>query len=72
MENYKSLYFNEESPKYVQIADYIANAVFSKYEYNYETYYELINDKIVHKELFPRSKFGREITTMKEIAATKI
>ena len=80
--NYKLRLNSEISVKYidscskkayiVQIADYIANAVFSKYEYNYETYYELINDKIVYKELFPRSKFGREITTMKEIAATKI
>ena len=30
MENYKSLYFNEESPKYVQIADYIKNLIDSK------------------------------------------
>ena len=30
MENYKSLYFNEESPKYVQIPDYIKNFIDSK------------------------------------------
>ena len=30
MENYKSLNFNEESPKYVQIADYIKNLIDSK------------------------------------------
>ena len=30
MENYEGLNFNEESPKYVQIADYIKNLIDSK------------------------------------------
>lgn len=55
----------------VQIADYIANAVFSRYEHEYWTYYNIFKGKIIHRELFPRSKFGKYKKVIKEIAAEK-
>ena len=56
----------------VQIADYIANAVFSRYEYKYFTYYNYLENKIIHKENFPRGKFGKKSEFKKEVAASKI
>lgn len=43
----------------IQAVDYIANAIYSKYEYSYNTYYFLIENKICHEELFPYKKFGK-------------
>ncbi|HOO11524.1 MAG TPA: DUF3800 domain-containing protein [Bacillota bacterium] len=42
----------------VQAADYVANAIYSFYEYNYRLYYDLIKCKNKCYELFPKSKFG--------------
>nr|WP_034855802.1 hypothetical protein [Clostridium intestinale] len=52
----------------IQAVDYVANAIYSFYEYGYKTYYGYLSEKIEHEELFPRAKF-RKVKT--EIAATK-
>lgn len=46
----------------IQAADFIANAVNARYEYGrkHGYYYNLIEDKIVQKELFPRRFFGQQ------------
>lgn len=41
----------------IQAADYIANAIFSRYEYNNGNYYSLLRSKIDKRERFPISKF---------------
>lgn len=55
----------------IQAADYIANAIFAKYEYGYEKYYEILDGKIKKIELYPYRKFGRNTIAMEEAAATK-
>ncbi|WP_294395262.1 DUF3800 domain-containing protein [uncultured Clostridium sp.] len=55
----------------IQAVDYIANLLFGYYEYNYDKYYKIIENKITYVELFPRRKFGRVPEVAKEIASTK-
>lgn len=55
----------------IQAADYIANAIFAKYEYGYEEYYKLFKNKIKTFELYPYRKFGKDTVCMKEIAISK-
>lgn len=55
----------------IQAVDYIANAVYGKYEYSYSTYYDLIKNKICCEELFPYKKFGKATLNMIEAAAVK-
>lgn len=55
----------------VQAVDYVANAIFAKYEYNYNNYYDIFKDKIYCNELFPVHKFGKETLALKEVIATK-
>lgn len=55
----------------VQAADYIANAIYSYYEYGYENYYKKIKGKVDKFELFPNAKFGKSDEAKREIAATK-
>lgn len=43
----------------VQAADYIANALYAKYEYNNDRYFNLIKSKINIFEHFPYEKFGK-------------
>lgn len=43
----------------IQAADYIANTIYSYYEYGHEHYYNIISHKINVVEEFPRSKFGK-------------
>lgn len=43
----------------IQAADFVANAVYSKYEFGYDYCYNLIEDKIAQSELFPRKFFGQ-------------
>ena len=43
----------------VQAADYVANAIYTSYEYQINTYIDLMNDKTNIKELFPYKKFGK-------------
>lgn len=42
----------------VQAADYVANAIYTYYEYGNKYYYDLIESCINKVELFPRNKFG--------------
>jgi hypothetical protein len=43
----------------IQAADFVANAINTKYEYGFSLYYDLINDKVRQRELFPRKFFGQ-------------
>jgi hypothetical protein len=43
----------------IQAADFVANAINTKYEYGFSFYYDLINDKVRQRELFPRKFFGQ-------------
>lgn len=45
----------------IQAADFIANAIYTKYEHNYLYYYDLISSKIIDSIHFPRSKFGKDL-----------
>ncbi len=42
----------------VQAADYVANAVWTKYEYGYDIYADRLKDKYQIQEKFPYKKFG--------------
>lgn len=44
----------------IQAADFVANAVNTKYEYEHCHCYELIAHKIAQSEKFPRSRFGKQ------------
>lgn len=55
----------------VQLADYIANAIYAYYQYNYDVYYEIIKEKVKYTELFPRRHFGKDVNNISEIAITK-
>jgi len=52
-------YFESHNSYPIQAADFIANAINSKYEYQYDYYYNLFKHKIVQQELFPRRYFGQ-------------
>jgi len=43
----------------IQAADYVANAVYSYYEYNNSSYYDIIKNYCNIEEVFPKSKFGQ-------------
>lgn len=43
----------------VQAADYVANSIYTYYEYNIETYYNLYKPALHHKIYFPVKKFGK-------------
>ncbi|NEX02282.1 hypothetical protein SAMN04487829_1904 [Pseudobutyrivibrio sp. NOR37] len=43
----------------VQAADYVANSVYSFYEYNLSLYYDLYKPILHHKIIFPPAKFGK-------------
>ncbi|WP_254068522.1 DUF3800 domain-containing protein [Brevibacillus sp. 7WMA2] len=53
-------YLESQNSYAIQAADFIANAVYAKYEYGKDEYYNLFNHKIVHRELFPRKLFGTD------------
>lgn len=55
----------------IQAADYIANALFAYYEYNYDIYKLYFDNKIKYKEHFPKRKFGTIPLAVQEAAATK-
>ena len=60
--NIEVKYVESHNSYAIQAADFIANAVNARYEYGKEHgyYYDLIEDKIVQKELFPRRFFGQK------------
>ncbi len=44
----------------IQAADFIANAIWPRYEYtNQDFFYKILEPKIIYRELFPKYKFGR-------------
>lgn len=51
-------YIESHNSYAVQAADFVANAINNKYEYESEYNFNLIQSKIVHTTLFPYSKFG--------------
>ncbi|WP_039237495.1 DUF3800 domain-containing protein [Clostridium sp. K25] len=55
----------------IQAVDYIANALYAKYEHNYNNYYNIIKDNICCKELFPYRNFGKPTQSLLEAATTK-
>ncbi|WP_308780053.1 DUF3800 domain-containing protein [uncultured Clostridium sp.] len=55
----------------IQLADFIANAIFAKYEYGYNRYFDIFKDKINKKELFPTWKFGTDKKELEDLALEK-
>jgi Protein of unknown function (DUF3800) len=53
-------YVESQNSFCIQAADYVANAINSYYEYQNNSYYNLIKEKVVQRELFPRRVFGQE------------
>lgn len=62
---------NAKNAYNIQAVDYVANAIFAKYEYGYNTYYDMISEKIKKIELYPYRKFGKDKLKIREIAVTK-
>lgn len=53
-------YIESHNSVAIQAADFVANAINTKYEYGYDLFYNLLEEKIVHKEHFPYKYFGTE------------
>ncbi|SEU32876.1 DUF3800 domain-containing protein [Paenibacillus sp. NFR01] len=51
-------YIESQNSVLIQAADFVANAINTKYEYGYDYYYNLIKDRIEHVEHFPYKLFG--------------
>lgn len=45
----------------IQAADYVANALYGKYEYGDEIYSDIITSKISQIQLFPYKNFGKDL-----------
>ena len=55
----KYLDSNAKDAYIVQAADYVANAIYTKYEYNKSLYFDIIKNNLEIVEEFPRDKFGK-------------
>lgn len=53
-------YVESQNSYPVQAADFIANAINTYYEYNYDYYFNILKPKIVQHEKFPYKFFGKE------------
>lgn len=53
-------YIESQNSYSIQAADFIANAIYTKYEYGKNYYYDLIAHKIIQKEHFPWKYFGKQ------------
>lgn len=53
-------YYESHNSVQIQAADFVANAINAKYEYNHDYYYNLIKKKITHSEQFPYRLFGSD------------
>ena len=53
-------YLNSDSADsyVIQAADYVANAIWAKYEYTYSVYANLLSDKYQIQDKFPYGMFG--------------
>lgn len=49
---------NDKHAYHIQAADYVANALYSHYEYNNDLYYEILKSCVSCKLLYPFGKFG--------------
>ncbi len=58
--NLDVLYLDSDSEDayVIQAADYVANAVWTKYEYGYDLYADRLKNKFLIQEKFPYRKFG--------------
>lgn len=57
--NFRFLDSDSEEGYVIQSADFIANAIYSYYEFNECIYYDNLTNKIITKELFPFKKFNK-------------
>ena len=57
--NVEYLDSNANNAYVVQAADYVANAIYAKYEYGQSIYFDILKGKIECVECFPRDKFGK-------------
>ena len=57
--NVRYLDSNAKDAYIVQAADYVANAIYAKYEYGQSLYFDIIKDSFNIVEEFPRDKFGK-------------
>lgn len=52
-------YLESQNSYAIQAADFIANAIYTKYEFENEYFYKLFDQKISFHNLFPPSNFGK-------------
>lgn len=57
--NVKYLDSNAKDAYIVQAADYVANAIYAKYEYGQSLYFDILKNSFEIIEEFPRDKFGK-------------
>lgn len=57
--NVRYLDSNAKDAYIVQAADYVANAIYAKYEYGQSLYFDIIKDSFNIVEEFPRDKFSK-------------
>lgn len=50
-------YFDSQNSKLIRAADFFANAIFTKYEWEHDYFYNLFLDNVDNKVLFPRTSF---------------
>lgn len=50
-------YVESSSNYMIQVSDFIANAIWTKYEYGYTFFYDIIAEHIKYREKFPRKCF---------------
>ncbi|UOE54908.1 DUF3800 domain-containing protein [Cytobacillus oceanisediminis] len=53
-------YIESQNSYPIQAADFVANAINSKYEHGHNYNYDLISSKVVQSERFPRRYFGQQ------------
>lgn len=52
-------YLESQNSYAIQAADFIANAIYTKYEFENEYFYKLVNHKITYDNRFPYKNFGK-------------
>ncbi|PWW01240.1 uncharacterized protein DUF3800 [Paenibacillus cellulosilyticus] len=53
-------YIESQNSVLIQAADFVANAIYSKYEYGNDYFYDIIDPKIYRLERFPYAQFGKD------------
>lgn len=67
--NVEYLESNSKAAYNIQAADFIANAIFAKYEYGNSEYYDMFAEKVDIYQKFPYKKFGTDIRELAESEA---